>query len=70
LDYILYAMWQSSSAPTKTARNNYSITGSLLEEQLSKLKSIMQNELAPIEKFLDEKKAPWTPGRFPDWKNE
>ncbi|MBM2814726.1 MAG: hypothetical protein HW421_1488 [Ignavibacteria bacterium] len=70
LDYILYAMWQSSSAPTKTARNNYSIAGSLLEEQLSKLKSIMQNELAPIEKFLDEKKAPWTPGRFPDWKNE
>ncbi len=63
---ILYNLWRSSSAPTRTQKESYQDAGEAFVPVLEALKAQTQ-ELEAIEKELDQAGAPWTPGRLPEW---
>ncbi|MFQ5334540.1 MAG: glycosyl hydrolase [Flavobacteriales bacterium] len=66
VNQIVYNLWQSTSAPTQTMRDNYRIAGEQLTQALSELKEITSSLMA-MEELLEKKGAPWTPGRLPVW---
>jgi photosystem II stability/assembly factor-like uncharacterized protein len=68
LDRIVGYMWANNSAPSPTSLENYKIIGDAFEPMLAKLKQIAETDIPAIEKQMDAAKAPWTPGRFPEWK--
>jgi len=59
--------WQSTSAPTKTDEDNFNNAGELFSPVLSKLKTLVDVDLKNLDKEMESKGAPWTPGRIPDW---
>ncbi len=59
--------WQSTSAPTKTDEDDYNNAGELFSPVLLKLKSLINVDLKNLDKEMESKGAPWTPGRVPDW---
>ena len=60
-------MWNTTSAPTETFRENYAIAATQFGPLLNELKDIAK-ELEGIRQQLEQKGAPATPGRWPDWK--
>jgi hypothetical protein len=60
-------MWNSTSAPTETYQENYRIASKQLGPLLSELKAIAQ-EIEGLQRQLEVKGAPATPGRWPEWK--
>ncbi len=60
----------STSKPTQTARDCYTVAGADLQIQLDKLKSLIEIDLAGLEKQMEAAGAPWTPGRLPTWHEE
>ena len=60
-------MWNTTSAPTETYQENYRIAAKQFGPLLAELKAIAQ-EIEGIERQLELKGAPATPGRWPDWK--
>ena len=64
---IVGGQWSSSSAPTQTNLDAYSIAGGAFARVLPQLQGLIENELAAIEAELDAAGAPWTPGRVPRW---
>jgi photosystem II stability/assembly factor-like uncharacterized protein len=69
IGYIVFTTWWTSSTPTKTNEQSYAIASTGLTEVINELKVIKEGELSAIENELDRLNAPWTPGRFPNWKN-
>ena len=67
--HIIYSTAWSTSEPTQTAKQAYSIISEEFVPELDKLRKL-DVDLKDIEKKLEEAKAPWTPGRIPDWKAE
>ena len=67
MQYVVYGMWGSTSAPTQTMIDNYAILVEEFPQVLTTLKD-MNNELIIIEKELENYGAPWTPGRIPEFK--
>jgi hypothetical protein len=65
---IIYEQRRSTSAPTQTQRDAYKIVADDFGPILQKLKKLVEEDVKKIEKKLDEIGAPYTPGRFPDWK--
>ncbi len=65
LNDAIYASWQSTSAPTAMQKMNYSIVKNTMPSFLERLKKA-DDQLSTLEKQLDELKAPYTPGRFPN----
>ncbi|MCK5878983.1 MAG: glycosyl hydrolase [Holophagae bacterium] len=65
---LVYSQWRSTSAPTTTMRNQYRIAGELFQPVLADIGGIAGKELPALQKQLETLKAPWTPGRIPDWK--
>jgi photosystem II stability/assembly factor-like uncharacterized protein len=63
---ILYASWNSQSAPTGNHRDSYAIAEAEFREALVDLKAISA-DLATVEAGLQNAGAPWTPGRIPEW---
>jgi photosystem II stability/assembly factor-like uncharacterized protein len=60
------AMWNTTSAPTETAKEALRIAGKQFEPVLADMKSLAAG-IAELEKTLDMKGAPYTPGRWPSW---
>jgi photosystem II stability/assembly factor-like uncharacterized protein len=64
---IIYNLWSSSSAPTQTMKDGFAIAGEELSAALTELRS-MTDAVVKVEQQLENSAAPWTPGRFPEWK--
>ena len=64
---IIWAMWNSTSAPTQTQKGNYKIAMEELRVEHSKLKKLLDEDVKAIETALEKADAPYTPGRLPEW---
>jgi hypothetical protein len=62
-------LWNVSSAPTQTFIQSYDVASKLFAGVLSEIKSI-DAEIKKMEDSLELNKAPYTPGRLPDWKEK
>lgn len=60
------ALWSTTSAPTSTFINSYQAAARQFTPVCNELKSIAQ-EIQKIEELLEASKAPYTPGRLPEW---
>jgi photosystem II stability/assembly factor-like uncharacterized protein len=65
---LIYSHWQSTSAPTRTMKEQYRIAGEEYEIQAVKLKKLIEEDLKKLEERMEQAGAPWTPGRLPEWK--
>jgi len=64
---IVESHWRSSSDPTQTQRNQYSILADEFPPVLERIKKLYEGEFKALETKLEELGAPWTPGRLPVW---
>jgi photosystem II stability/assembly factor-like uncharacterized protein len=60
----------STSKPTQTNLDAYSIASQELGEQLGKLRTLIQVDVVNLEKAMEAAGAPWTPGRIPEWQEK
>lgn len=60
----------STAAPTQTHRDAYAIAGQEFQEQLGKLRTLIDVDLTNLEHAMETAGSPWTPGRIPEWKPE
>jgi hypothetical protein len=67
INTILGEQYLSSSRPTATHLEQYKIASDQLAQQLRKLRSLIEVDLAQLEKDAEAAGAPWTPGRIPIW---
>ena len=66
-DMITGALWSTTSAPTETFRSSYNIVADGFEAVLNSLRSVTE-DIKQVEGLLERYKAPYTPGRLPEWK--
>lgn len=64
------ASWTTTARPTATQEDAYRIAGEAFGEALTKLRSLVEGDLATLERKLESAGAPWTPGRIPEWHAE
>ena len=57
----------SLAKPTQSHIDQYSIAASEFGDVLGKLRSLVDVDLANLEKEMEAAGAPWTPGRVPEW---
>ena len=67
VDLITSSLWTTTSAPTTTYIQSYDAAASQFDGLLSDLKSI-DGQVKTLESQLEKYGAPYTPGRFPEWK--
>ncbi|MFP5264216.1 MAG: VPS10 domain-containing protein [Blastocatellia bacterium] len=60
----------STSRPTQTQTDHYAIASKDFEQVLAQLRTLVEGDLARLEKAMEEAGAPWTPGRIPEWKDQ
>jgi photosystem II stability/assembly factor-like uncharacterized protein len=60
----------STSRPTQTQTEHYAIAGKDFEQALAQLRTLVEGDLARLEKTMEAAGAPWTPGRIPEWKDQ
>jgi photosystem II stability/assembly factor-like uncharacterized protein len=53
--------------PTQSHVNDYNVAAAEFGEQLGKLHTLVEVDLAKLEKDMEAAGAPWTPGRVPEW---
>ncbi len=61
--------WYVTSAPTQINRDSLRWASEAFTVLLPKLKTLIESRLQPVEQKLEAAGAPWTPSRFPQWKN-
>jgi hypothetical protein len=69
-DRVVYIMEGSRFAitrPTQTQQNAYSIAAEEFSQQIFSLHTLIETDLAKLEKDMEAAGAPWTPGRVPQW---
>jgi photosystem II stability/assembly factor-like uncharacterized protein len=59
----------STSRPTQTQINAYNIAAQEFEVELKRLRSLVDVDVAKLEKTMESVGAPWTPGRVPVWQD-
>ena len=64
IDEIVGALWTTTSAPSQTFIKSYKLAEGQVENLLKELKSI-STSIEGIEKELEAKQVPYTPGRMP-----
>ncbi len=57
----------SLAKPTQSHIDSYNIAASEFGDQLAKLRTLVETDLAKLEKDMEAAGAPWTPGRVPEW---
>ena len=67
VDLITGALWSTTAAPTNTFIKSYNIAAGKFDELSASLRSIDTN-VKQVEDTLEKYGAPYTPGRFPEWK--
>ncbi len=65
---MVWMSWTTSSAPTTTNQNTYSLANEKMQKLLKEMKSTYENDFKLLNNKLDSYGAPWTPGRFPEIK--
>jgi len=60
----------STSRPTQTHIDSYSVAAQEFAVELAKLRALVETDLVKLEKALEAAGAPYTPGRLPDWKDQ
>jgi hypothetical protein len=68
--YIVAAQRTSTSRPTQTQLNQYTVAAQEFEGVLAQLRQLIEVELSRLEKQLEAAGAPWTPGRIPVWQDQ
>jgi photosystem II stability/assembly factor-like uncharacterized protein len=61
------AMWGAETGVTKVMSDNYQILTEEFPPLLSQLEKIYNEDIPELEKYLENIKAPYTPGRVPVW---
>jgi hypothetical protein len=64
---IEYAIWNSTAPVPKLYQESYSVAAKQFSAWLSQLRS-MHTSIEALEKELEINNAPYTPGRWPEWK--
>lgn len=64
---IVGALWSTTAAPTTTFTSSYQVAARQFTPVYNELKSI-GDEMRNLENILESNKAPYTPGRLPEWK--
>jgi photosystem II stability/assembly factor-like uncharacterized protein len=67
VELITGALWSTTAAPTNTFIKSYDAAAAKFDAILNNLKSI-ENSIKQIESDLEKSGAPFTPGRFPEWR--
>jgi photosystem II stability/assembly factor-like uncharacterized protein len=67
VDAIIEGERFSMAKPTQSDMDSYGIAAGDFKDQLAKLRSLVDVDLAKLEKDMEAAGAPWTPGRVPDW---
>jgi photosystem II stability/assembly factor-like uncharacterized protein len=62
---ILYGLYRSTSDPTRTLEEQYSIVKEGIDGVLKKIKQLIESDVKPLEAEMEKAGAPWTPGRIP-----
>ena len=64
---IIWGHWSSTSAPTRTQRDSYTVAADAFAPVLAELRKLVEVDLVALEAELEAAGAPWTPGRVPRW---
>ncbi len=67
VDEVVYGLWQTSSDPTESYKQNYQIASEEFKPVLERLKVLVEIDVKNLEREMEKLGSPWTPGRFPDW---
>ena len=67
MDLITGALWNTTASPTTTFTKSYDDAANKFDNVLVFLKTI-DDEIKQVELILEGHSAPYTPGRFPEWK--
>ena len=70
LNELAWGMWNTTSAPTQTQRNNLKVASEEFEPLLAQVKNLIEVDLKNLEYEMEKYGAPWTPGRVPGWNKE
>jgi hypothetical protein len=57
----------SLAKPTQSHIDQYNIGAAEFTDVLGKLRTLVDTDLAKLEKDMEAAGAPWTPGRVPEW---
>jgi len=68
IDYLMWTHYSSTSEITQTEKDQLAIIEEQVPPLIEKLKIIVFEKMKKLENSLDEINAPWTNGRFPEWK--
>ncbi len=69
LTYVIWGIWSMITEPTAAQISNLNMVKKEFTPYYEKLKRINDKDIKDIETELEKIKAPYTPGRFPEWKN-
>ena len=67
---IIGAQRMSTARPTRTQTTQYTVAAQDFERVLADLRTLVEVDLARLEKEMEAAGAPWTPGRIPVWKEQ
>ena len=67
INEIMQNLMSTTSSPTNSYISSYSVAAQQFSPALAEIKSIGE-EIRKIEILLEQKGAPYTPGRIPEWK--
>ena len=67
VELITGALWATTAAPTTTFKKSYDVAASKVNEILNDLK-LVEGKIKTVEDTLEKYGAPYTPGRFPEWR--
>ncbi|HUD71475.1 MAG TPA: hypothetical protein VMQ62_05895 [Dongiaceae bacterium] len=70
VNQIVGGHWSTTSAPTATHQHNYAIAAAEFAPVLVSLQTLIEKDLAGIERAAESAGAPYTPGRVPRWSPE
>lgn len=64
---IIWGFWSSTSSPTKTMKDSFQTAKDQFSGVYSELKVLLETDLPKLHEEMEKYKAPWTPGRVPEW---
>ncbi len=67
MELITGALWVTTASPTTTFQKSYDVAAAEFDNLINSLKSI-DGKIKRIEDTLEKLGAPYTPGRFPEWR--
>jgi len=70
LGEIAWGIWSTTSAPTQTQKDSYTIASEEFELLLARVKKLVETDLKNLEQQMEQYGAPWTPGRVPGWNKD